>query len=342
MKHALLDSIADIINKQNVGQQDIVENLLNLLFEVNFKDDSGTKTLSELFDDNIDKWQTDGEHNHLIKTGFENLDIAIGGFYPGELVVVGSRPTEGKTQLLINLAINISMNFPSLFYSYDLSHYFISSRFVSTLTGISMQEILKRNLNTEQKAILHAKIKELSQQPLLIHSGNNTSINAFKLMSLKFIKENGVKVIFIDFYQCLSSSKYRRHREQEISHVSRELKKFAKENMVLIIASSQLNRAAEARKDSKVPQLTDLRESGSIEQDADKVIFIHRPEYLGFNDDDKDGNDIRETDLHIAKNRNGVTGKIRLIRDPKFTTFRDFKDEDENFTFSNSRLNEFK
>lgn len=343
MDHPILKAVNEIINQQDVGQSDIIENLLTLLYEVNFKDDSATMSLSDLFDENKEKWQTDENVKELFKTGFEAIDGTIGGFFPGELVVIGGRPSEGKTQLLIDLAINISKENLSLFYSYDLSQYFISSRFTSTLSGIPFEDLMRRNLTTEQKVLLQDKISELSNYKLLIHSGTNTSINAFKLMSSKFVRENGVKVIFIDFVQLLSSSKYKRNREQEISHVSRELKKFAKENMILIIATSQLSRAVEYRKEAKYPMLTDLRDSGSIEQDADKVLLIYRPNYDVQNGIEMMTDSPIETHILVAKNRNGTTGVIKLFRDPNFMTFDEARQvSKQKFTFSDSRLNELK
>lgn len=343
MDQALQNSINDIINQQDVGQSNVVENLLNFLYEINFKDESATKNLSELFDDNIEKWQSGEGNKEQIITGFNNLDNITGGFYPGELIVIGSRPTEGKTQFLIDLALNISKDHSALFYSYDLSQYLISSRFISTLSSIPLEELLRRNISIEQKGILQEKISELSNHKLLIHSGTNTSINAFKLMSTKFIKEKGVKVIFIDFVQLLSSIKYKRNREQEISHVSRELKKFAKENMILVIATSQLSRAVEYRKESKVPLLTDLRDSGSIEQDADKVLFIYRPDFdtQGRENNITDG--AIETQILVAKNRNGTTDMLQLFRDSNFTTFDQTRQVSNlNFTLSDNRLQELK
>ncbi len=343
MDQSLQNSITNIINQQDVGQNNVVENLLNFLYEINFKDESATKNLSELFDENIDKWQSAEGTKQQIKTGFDNLDNIIGGFFPGELVVIGSRPAEGKTQFLIDLALNISKEHSALFYSYDHSQYLISSRFISTLSGIPLEDLLRRNITIEQKGLLQEKISELSDHKLLIHSGTNTSINAFKLMSTKFMKENGVKVIFIDFVQLLSSTKYKRNREQEISHVSRELKKFAKENMILIVATSQLSRALEYRKESKVPMLTDLRESGSIEQDADKVLFIYRPDFDTQMGEDTVTDGAVETQILVAKNRNGTTGMVQLFRDPNFTTFDEARQiSNLKFTFSDSRLQELK
>jgi replicative DNA helicase len=138
----------------------------------------------------------------------------------------------------------------------------------------------------------------------------------------------------------MSSNKYRNSRELEISHISRELKNIAKDFNVCVIATSQLSRAVETRGGSKHPQLSDLRESGAIEQDADKVIFIYRPEYYGILCDEYGNNTAGLTEIILAKNRNGILGTVRLLRDANFTNYRDFDEYKNDFLFSKSRLDE--
>ena len=138
----------------------------------------------------------------------------------------------------------------------------------------------------------------------------------------------------------MSSNRYRNSRELEIGYISRELKNIAKDNNVCVIASSQLSRAVESRGGNKRPMLSDLRESGAIEQDADKVIFIHRPEYYGFLEDEEGNNLSGVAELLIAKNRNGRVGDVRLMVDKDFTRFKDFELVNREFSLSNYRLGE--
>ena len=276
----------------------------------------------------------------MIATGFANLDKLIGGFFPGEFIVIGSRPSVGKTQLLINLSLNIARTYPTLFFSFDLSEYLLACRYLSTLSGFPVNKILQQTFTPEERIRFDKYSTRLSQINLLMNCNSDTSINTFKSISLRQIKDNGIKVIFVDILQMITTDRNRANREQEVSFISAQLKKFAKKYEVCIIATSQLSRSVETRKESKVPILSDLRDSGSIEQDADKVIFIYRPEYHGVMNDEMGNNIAGETHLYIAKNKNGATGMAKLIRDPEFTTFSDFIDYYSDFNFSSGRLNE--
>ena len=170
-------------------------------------------------------------------------------------------------------------------------------------------------------------------------------MSAFRAHCQQHIDAHGVKIIMVDYLQMMSASKHRNSRELEISYVSRELKNIAKDLNVCLIATSQLSRAVESRGGaylSKHPQLSDLRESGAIEQDADKVIFIYRPAYYLITHDEN-GNDIESlTELILAKNRNGKLGTVKLQHDKNFTNYTTFKEFKNEFTFSEERLNELR
>jgi replicative DNA helicase len=170
-------------------------------------------------------------------------------------------------------------------------------------------------------------------------------MSAFRAHCQQHIDAHGVKIIMVDYLQMMSASKHRNSRELEISYVSRELKNIAKDLNVCLIATSQLSRAVESRGGayhSKHPQLSDLRESGAIEQDADKVIFVYRPAYYGITHDEN-GNDIQSlTELILAKNRNGKLGEVKLQHNENFTNYTAFKEYKNEFTFSEKRLNELR
>jgi replicative DNA helicase len=239
----------------------------------------------------------------------------------------------GKTQLLVSITLNISKNNPVLFFSYDLSDHLLTNRFISSLSGISLNNQLNFPLSDEHKEKLTAVSTDFSKHKIFVNEGYHNSITAFKAHCKQMIEKNGIKVIVIDYLQMMSSNKYRHNRELEISYISRELKNIAKEFNVCVIVSSQLSRAVESRGSSKYPQLSDLRESGSIEQDADKVIFIYRPEYYG-HEIDEDGNDTSGVvELILAKNRNGTLGEIKLFRNSEFNGFKKFvKNKNNNRT----------
>jgi len=264
----------------------------------------------------------------------------FGGFGLGEFIVIGGRPAMGKTQLLVNLSLNISQIIPVLYFTFDLSEFLLTSRFISSVSGIPASKILQHDLTNEEKNKLSLVDSQLSKHKLFINDSYNNSLTAFKAHCQKQIEENGVKVIFVDYLQMMSSNKYRNSRELEISYISRELKNITKDFNVCVIATSQLSRAVESRGGSKYPHLSDLRESGAIEQDADKVIFIYRPEYYGFECDEEGNNSAGLTEIILAKNRNGSLGNIKLLRDNYFTNFRSFDTCKNDFSFSQNRLDE--
>jgi replicative DNA helicase len=246
----------------------------------------------------------------------------------------------GKTQLLVNISLNISVSTPVLYFTFDLSEFLLTSRFISSLSGIAVNKILQHELTDEQKENLASIETKFANHKILVNDSCNNSISALKAHCQKQIQENGVKVIVVDYLQMMSSNKYRNSRELEISFITRELKNIAKDFNVCVIASSQLSRAVESRGGLKHPQLSDLRESGAIEQDADKVIFIYRPEYYGLECDEDGNSTAGVTELILAKNRNGSLGTVKLLRDANFTNYRDFDQYKNEFSFSQSRLDE--
>jgi replicative DNA helicase len=156
------------------------------------------------------------------------------------------------------------------------------------------------------------------------------------------VEEFGVKVIFVDYLQLLSSNRYRNSRELEISHISRELKNLARDLNICVVATSQLSRSVEQRGGDKRPILSDLRESGAIEQDADKVFFLYRPEYYGFRINDMGMSNERLLELIMAKNRSGALERVRLKIDKEFTRFIPFEEIQATFEVNEDRMDDFK
>jgi len=297
-----------------------------------------TKIITELIAENIRQYDTETYQNAIIKSGFDDFDEQFGGFFPGEFVVVGGRPAMGKTQFLINLSLNISVSVPVLYVTLDWSELLLTTRFISSVTHIPTTNILLHKLDYQQKRKLYNADKTFKNRKLLLHDCCDNNIESLLTDCQKHIREDGVKMIIIDYLQLLNSQNHRNsNRDREMSHICRELKKMCKENNICVIAASQLNRSLEHRGFHNRPQLHDLRESGGIEQDADKVLFIYRPEYYGIVED-ADGNNISlMAEIIVAKNRNGRLGEFQLLRDEDFTNFQNIKDE---FSFSSDRLNE--
>ena len=253
-----------------------------------------------------------------IDTGYQDFDRQFGGLSIGELVVVGGRPSMGKTQLLISICKNISENTPILYFTFDQSEAVIANRFLSSLSNIPIDKIFQNNLEHQDKTKLAYFEKYASKYKLVITDKSN-SIDDFKDQSLKQIKALGTKIIIIDYLQKMKGA--RNGNNSHLTTITRELRSFAKDHKVVIIAISQLNRAVENRGGDKRPLLFDLKGSESIEEDADKVIFMYRPEYYGITIDENGNSTKGLVELIMAKNKNGKLGKIRLLRDINFTTF---------------------
>jgi replicative DNA helicase len=290
------------------------------------------KNITDLVAENIQQLKEETCQNDIIKSGFDDFDRLFGGFRLGELVIVGGRPAMGKTQFLVNLSLNISVTHPVLYVTLDMSDFLLTNRFIASVSKIPADLILQNKLNEEQKNMLFSIGNEFTKRQLLILDRGNT-IASLKAHCQKQIQENGIRVFIVDYLQLMRSNQHRSNRENEMSYISRELKNMAKEHNVCVIASSQLSRVLEYRTGliNKHQQLYDLRESGEIEQDADKVLFIHRPEYYGFTKD-CDGNSLRNlVEIIVAKNRSGRLGDFCLLRDKNFTNFQNYEVKDELF-----------
>ncbi len=341
MKSGIIKSIENIITHPNMEEGEMLFQIKSLIYESEIKNikPRESKSIEELFTQNIMDLKNGNSGDRIIPSGFKDLDKVIGGFSYGEFCIIASRPGVGKTVLIVNLVLNISREVPVLYFTFDLSESLLTSRFISTLAGISMKKIVQQNLLDYEIERLESMEDEVNKRQIFINDSCNNSISVFKEHCLKHIRENGVKVIIVDYIQMMGSNRNRYNRELEINYITRELKNIAKDNDVCIIATSQLSRNSERREGNR-PQLSDLSDSGAIEQNADKVIMIYRPEYYGLTSDDN-GNSTKEViELLIKKNRNGPLDDIKLKRDPEFTTLMDFDKYDENFTFSTYRLNE--
>jgi replicative DNA helicase len=342
MKNDIINRLETIISNQDADENQIIFQLKNLITENELQNSTirDSRSVVDIVDDCIMALDNRDADKAVIKTGLRNFDERFGGFSPGEFVVIGGRPAMGKTQLLIHLALNIGITHPILYFSFDLSEFILVNRFLSTSTGISVDRILQSNLKEDEKKAIKAHGTLLANRKIFINDCSHDSIAAIKNHCLNQIRENDVKVIIIDYLQLMSSGKYRYNRELEISHISRELKNIAKDNNVCIIATSQLNRAVESRPGSKRPLLSDIRESGAIEQDADKVIFLYRPEYYGLTQNEEGYSTVGLMEVIVAKNRNGRLGTVYMKINSNLTSMEVFDFKPLAFTFSDNRISE--
>jgi replicative DNA helicase len=254
-----------------------------------------------------------------VSSGFASLDRITYGWQPTDLIILAARPAVGKTAFALNLARNAAMHptkpVPVGFFSLEMSAAQLVQRILSAESEILMEKIARGKLEEHEYQQLHKRgIARLEKAPIYIDDTAALNIFEFRAKARRLVNKHKVGIIIIDYLQLMSGSNDNKsgNREQEISTISRNLKALAKELNVPIIALSQLSRAVETRKESKMPQLSDLRESGAIEQDADMVMFIYRPEYYE-NFANENGESTRgETHIKIAKHRNGSLDIVKL------------------------------
>ncbi len=254
-----------------------------------------------------------------VETGFTNLDKLTSGWQPSDLIIIAARPAMGKTAFVLSMARNIAIDFghPVALFSLEMASVQLITRLISSETGLSSEKLRTGKLEPHEWTMLSTKVKNLEKAPLFIDDTPSLSIFDLRAKSRRLVSQHGIKIIIVDYLQLMTAGgngKGSGNREQEISTISRNLKALAKELNVPVIALSQLSRAVETRGSSKRPLLSDLRESGAIEQDADIVSFLYRPEYYKIDewDDDEASPTAGQAEIMIAKHRNGGIENVRL------------------------------
>jgi len=290
-------------------------NITNNYLKKNYEDigNALAKTINR-----IDELRTKKEDISGVPSGFPSLDRVTYGWQPTDLIILAARPSVGKTALALNLARNAALH-PMKptgvgVFSLEMSASQLVQRILSAESEIQLEKIARGKLEEYEYQQLHTKgIKKLELAPIFIDDTAALNIFEFRAKARRLVNKHNVGLIIIDYLQLMSGTGDRgANREQEISNISRNLKALAKELNIPIIALSQLSRAVETRKESKMPQLSDLRESGAIEQDADMVMFIYRPEYYETFANENGESTRGETHIKIAKHRNGSLENIKL------------------------------
>jgi replicative DNA helicase len=272
-----------------------------------------------------------------ITSGFRDLDRLTGGWQKTDLIILAARPAVGKTAFALNLVMNAAMNAVKpttvAFFSLEMSAGQIVRRMLSATTDVPLSNISKGNLADHEIVQLHQRMGKLSDAKIFLD--DQAALNIFELRSKcrKLKQRENLGFVVIDYLQLMTASIDKSgNREQEISKISRDLKALAKELEIPIIALSQLNRGVETRKESKVPQLSDLRESGAIEQDADMVMFLYRPDYYQTSGAPTNANEAAgvpgETWINVAKHRNGQTDIVKVVAELAYQRFIDKPDND--------------
>ncbi len=268
-----------------------------------------------------------------VRTGFHDLDKITFGWQNSDLIIIAARPAMGKTAFVLSMAKNMAVNYntPVALFSLEMSNVQLVNRLIVNVSEILGETIKSGQLDDAQWEQLDFKLKFLYGAPIFVDDTPSLSVFELRTKARRLVREHGIRCIIIDYLQLMNASGMSfGSREQEVSIISRSLKGLAKELNIPIIALSQLNRGVENRQgmEGKRPQLADLRESGAIEQDADMVCFIHRPEYYKITEDEKGNSLLGLAEIIIAKHRNGATGDIRLRFKNEYAKFMNI-DEDQ-------------
>ena len=283
-----------------------------------------------------------------IPTGFIQLDKLTMGWQKSDLVIIAARPAMGKTAFVLSMAKNIAINYqkPVAVFSLEMANVQLVNRLIVNVCQIKGESIKSGRLTDDEWDRMDSKLGDLYDAPIYVDDTPSLSIFELRTKARRLVREHKVELIIIDYLQLMNASGMNfGSREQEVSMISRSLKGLAKELDIPIIALSQLNRGVENRQGSegKRPQLADLRESGAIEQDADIVCFIHRPEYYRITEDDAGNSLIGMAEIIIAKHRNGPTGIANMRFDNEYARFENIEDQivaNRNYVELPSRMNQ--
>lgn len=297
----------------------------------------------------LEELQTRKNHENKltgVPTGFSDLDRITSGWQKNDLVIIAARPGMGKTAFVVSAMRNAAVEFgkPVAIFSLEMSSVQLVNRLISAEAELDSEKIKKGNLEEYEWTQLHHKIRNLETAPIFIDDTPALSIRELRTKCRRLKTKHDIQLVVIDYLQLMSgdgSGKANGNREQEIASISRALKNLAKELAVPVIALSQLSRAVETRGGDKRPQLADLRESGAIEQDADMVMFLYRPEYYGI-DEDEMGMPMKGVgEVIIAKHRNGSLDTVKLRFIGKFTKFCDLDTNGFNAGDSGASIHAF-
>jgi replicative DNA helicase len=280
--------------------------------------------------DQIDERYQNQEAVTGLSTGFSKFDELTAGLQKGDLIIVAGRPSMGKTTLALNIAENAALNMtkgknPTAIFSMEMSVDQLALRMISSLGRVNQSSLRNGRLADDDWPRINGAIQQMQEAPLFIDDTPALSPTEIRARARRLKRQHGLSLIVVDYLQLMKVTGNTENRATEISEISRSLKALARELEVPIIALSQLNRSVEQRPDKK-PIMSDLRESGAIEQDADLIIFIYREEVY-----DKDTIRKGQAEINIAKQRNGPVGEFRLTFQGKWTRFDDYVPEIEVF-----------
>ncbi len=328
-----------IITAQKIAEQgfhseenidDLMDNaekqILNVTRTRRTTDFKDTKEVVTSVMDNITKMSEQKSNITGLKTSFRSLDNTTNGFQQGDLIILAARPSMGKTAFALNLAIQVARHntVPVAVFSLEMPAEQLIMRMMSATSLVEGNKLRSGYLNNNEWNMLNEAATELRNLPVYIDDTPSIKVSEVFSKCRKLRTEKGLGLIVIDYIQLISAAKSSENRQKEVSEISRNLKSLAREMKVPVIALSQLSRLVERREDKR-PMLSDLRESGALEQDADLVLFLYRDDYY---QKDKEAVGQEKIEVDIAKHRNGPTRKIELAFDRNINAFYNYAKED--------------
>ena len=313
------DGIKDLVSRPIEDIGTTISSLSNKLFELNeFDIHTPWRTFGETMSISCESMIDTTSGDDIVKSGFIDLDAKLSGFRPGALTIIAARPAMGKTAFGLNIMTNaiVCQNIPIAFFSLEMTSEELMNRVLSNLASVNGNSIRQKTLSDDEWNRVLNVAEKYSKLKAYIDETPAIDISLLRDRTKRMHKQYGIKLMIVDYLQLMHSDKKRiQNREQEVADISRGLKSIAKELHIPVIALAQLNRAVDARAEKR-PVLSDLRESGSIEQDADNILFIHREDYYRPNAEQN-----HEAEIIIAKQRSGPTGVIKLRWTGEYTRF---------------------
>lgn len=326
------EEISNDAYDSKVGVDEMLENVERKVTEVTrSKLSSDFKSGEEVFDEalrHIEAIQEAGSDITGIRTLYADLDRKTAGFQKGDLIIVAARPSMGKTALALNIAVNSASVTPGsiAIFSIEMPAEQVAMRILAAKSKVEIQKLRTGNLNDEEWSRLNEATQQLKRQNFYIDDTPGIKVSEMYAKARKLAQDNGLYMIIVDYIQLIQATGKSDSRQQEVSEISRRLKAMARELNVPVIAVSQLSRSVEARQDKR-PMLSDLRESGALEQDADLVLFLYRDAY--YNREEFANEEREDVELLIAKHRNGPTGKVTLAFEKEINAFYGIKNSVE-------------
>ena len=326
MVRRLIEQAGEILAEAYDGRQSaetILDNAEHRIFSIaQHYEHTDVEVLGRLVQEVVERIQaSDGQRATGALSGFSGVDELTGGFQPGDFVIIAGRPSMGKTAFALNIAENMGLREePVGVFSLEMSRHQLVERLLASRSGLELHRLRRMMLGKEHYSKLFAACGELQQAPIYVDDRAGSTLLQIRARARRMVAKHGVKTIIIDYIQLITMGGRVESRQMEVSEISRGLKGLARELELPVIALSQLNRAAEQREGHR-PRLSDLRESGSLEQDADTVALLHREDYYHQAEDDYEPTHIAE--LIIAKQRNGPTGTVKLAWMEQCTRFTD-------------------